>query len=287
MSSSEERSNSREPLVSIILVTCNSAESLAGALPALASEIARCGFPCEMIVCDNASRDSSVELVREMFRESVIVSQGRNLGFAAGCNRAAERARGDLLLFLNPDVILDSGALTELVNAHSRLPDVGAVAGRMRNPDGSFQPTCREFPTALNLFGSRGSALGKLFSFLSYTLPDYSEITAVPAAAGTCLLLQREFFERLGGFDERFFMYMEDTDLCFRIAEAQKRVYFLPNAGGVHSWGAGSRASRRERERWHSESVLLYFKKHHPGVFSSLFLPLLLGANRALRRMFT
>ncbi|HSH00006.1 MAG TPA: glycosyltransferase family 2 protein, partial [candidate division Zixibacteria bacterium] len=223
-------------------------------------------------------------LITTALPEVTVVNERDNRGFAGGCNRAVARARGEYLLFLNPDVYLDEGTMGALVSELRRRPDAGAVVGRMRDPSGAFQPTCRQLPTRANIFLSRGSVLSRAFGSMGYTLPDFPTVTAVPAAAATCWLMPRTLFEDVGGFDERFFMFMEDTDLSLRIALAGKKIYFVPHAGAEHAWGAGASATEQQRVRWHSQSVLAYYQKRFPGLYSRLVLPLALKLNQALRR---
>lgn len=108
---------------------------------------------------------------------------------------------------------------------------------------------------------------------------DRKHIGPVPAAAATCMLLDREVFEAIGGFDERFFMYMEDTDLCKRLAEAGRQVYFVPEAGAVHRWGEGSAVSPLRKSWYHHRSVWKYFLKYYPNGFSVFILPVALLIN--------
>ena len=112
-----------------------------------------------------------------------------------------------------------------------------------------------------------------------YTLPDYEKTTQVPAVAGTMVLVRKTLFERAGGFDERFFMFMEDTDLSLRIHRAGFHNLFVPSAGGVHDWGRGSRMSRYRRSWRHHYSLWQYFLKHEPNAFAIFLLPLFLLAN--------
>ncbi|UCD95478.1 MAG: glycosyltransferase family 2 protein, partial [Candidatus Zixiibacteriota bacterium] len=163
----------------------------------------------------------------------------------------------------------------------------GAVCARMRNPDGSFQATARRFPTMRNIFFSRGSMLEAgikpMLPAESYTLDDYSETTEVPAASATCLMIEKEFFRSLNGFDERFFLFMEDTDLCLRVRQAGRKIYFVPEAGAVHRWGTGSSVSVIKRSWLHHRSVWKYFLKHYPNGFSLFLLPVFLFVNFILR----
>ena len=245
-----------------------------------------------MIVVDNASGDSSAATAREIFPDCKIVENDRNLGFAAACNRGAKEAAGEFLLFLNPDVVIDPDAISRLLDTFKRRPEAGLVSGRLRFPDGSFQATCRNFPTAANLVFSRGSLLLRMFAGgidrkARYTLPDYDETTEVPSVAATLLMIRKELFEKLGGFDERFFMFMEDTDLSLRSCQAGRKNFTVPAAGGVHAWGEGSRAGGFRRHRHHHMSLWRYFLKHHPNGFSVIVLPVLLTLNLLLSLLFS
>jgi GT2 family glycosyltransferase len=131
---------------------------------------------------------------------------------------------------------------------------------------------------------SRGSALGGLFSSPDshadrYTLPDFRETTEVSAVAATMTMVRRALFVKAGGFDRRFFMFMEDTDLSLRLHQLGHRNLFTPSAGGVHHWGMGARAGRMQRTYYHHVSLWKYFLKHFPNGFSVMLLPLFLLAN--------
>ena len=264
--------------VSIVIVTYNSLPPLTDSLKSLQSAMADSNH--ELIVVDNASTDESVATVRRLIPEATIIESKKNNGFARACNLGAARATGEFLLFHNPDLQIDPEAISSLVRVYRTHDDAGAVAGRMRFPDGSFQPTCRKFPTAVNMVFSRGSIISRMFkTATNYTLPDYETTTEVDAVAGTLLMIPTQLFRDIGGFDPRFFMYMEDTDLCLRLHQAGYHNYFEPSAGGVHLWGRGSTASSFRRNRYHHLSVWKYFLTHRPSFFAVFLLPLLLIAN--------
>ena len=264
--------------VSVIIVTCNSLPLLDGCLRALAEAVA--AIDHELLVVDNNSTEDPSSVVRRYFPEAMVQVLDKNVGFAAACNRGAREAGGMFLLFLNPDVVLDGGAVGSLLAALKSCRKPGAIAGRMRYADGVFQPTCRRLPTISNIIFSRGSVLSRLFGRNTlYTLPDYEETTPVPAVAATVMLIRRSVFMRFKGFDERFFMYMEDTDLCKRLARLGYVNLFVPTAGAVHDWGRGSDAGRIRRSWLHHGSVWKYFLKHLPNGFSLIVLPLFLALN--------
>lgn len=267
------------PAVSVIIVTHNSAASVAATIDSLARSCRDCSYDC--IVVDNGSSDDTISML-ETKTEVHLISLRHNSGFASASNRGAEKAEGEFLLFLNPDVILDSGSVDAMAAFARCRPDAGCVAPRLRNSDGSFHPSCRRFPTPFNILFSRGSFLGRRLSQIAYTLPDYATATEVPAVAGAALLIGRTTFREIGGFDERFFLYMEDTDLCLRLYQRGLKSWFLPTAGAVHGWGRGSSSGRLFRLWHHHLSTWKYFLKHIPNGFTLLLLPFLLIGNLAL-----
>lgn len=241
----------------------------------------------ELLLVDNNSSDNSASHVRRQFPDVIVIPNATNTGFASACNQGADRARGKFLLFVNPDSIPDTDAVTTLLNTWRELTQPGMLVPRLRFPDGRFQPTCRKFPTFQNMFFSRQSLLGKWFgSSATYTLPDYSETMPVEAAAATIALVDREQFLLTGQFDERFFMFMEDTDYCYRLWKRNFRTYFVPDAGAVHDWGRGSRTGHCRRAWYHHLSFQRYFLKHHGGVKTLLLLPLMLGVNLVMSCLF-
>lgn len=271
--------------VSTIVVTHNSELHLKNCLQHLVAAVENLNH--ELIVIDNASECSPIANVRSVFPDATIIESEGNRGFAAAANDGAEKAKGKNLLFLNPDVMVDRNAVSNMVDFLDNQPRVGAVGGRMRWPDGFFQPTCRKLPTIYNLLFSRGSVLARLVPRNEiYTLGDYDSPTQVPATAATMLMIRRDLFSRMGGFDERFFMYMEDTDLCARLGRRNYANVFLPSAGGVHHWATGSAEGRVRRLWYHHNSMWQYFRKHLPNLFSFLIVPVFLSVNFALALVF-
>ncbi|MDF1543741.1 MAG: glycosyltransferase family 2 protein [bacterium] len=271
--------SSEDYKLSIVTVLHNSFSVIASCLNSIPA--AAGGLSYEVIVVDNNSSDNGAHVVTSCCPEAVLLTNDRNLGFAAACNQGAARARGEFLLFLNPDVIADPGSIFTLVNEHTRQENPGGLTARMRYPEGKFQSTSRRFPTMNNLLFSRQSFWGRLVGSRGgkYTLEDYRETTAVEAVAGTMLMIRRDLFERQGKFDERFFLYMEDTDLSYRLKQNGFSNYFVPSAGGQHAWGTGSDASKIKRHCHHHYSMWKYFLKHYPNGFSLILLPLLLMIN--------
>ncbi len=234
----------------------------------------------EIIIVDNNSSDKSVSITKEIMHDCKIIENKTNIGFAAASNIGAENASGELLLFLNPDVKLDSDAIAELISAYETEKTVGAISARMRFDDTSFQATCRQFPGLSNLLFSRGSVISRLTGVQkTYTLPDYERNSEVPAVAGTALMIRKNLFMEIGKFDQRFFLYMEDTDLCLRLTTSGMKNYFCPKSGGVHFWAEGSDPGWIKREWHHHLSMTKYFFKNSNSLLIKAVIPVLLVIN--------
>lgn len=274
-----------KPTVSAIIVSYNSAGCITSCLNALLDEVNQ--FDGDVLVFDNNSTDNTVEKVIADFPQVKVFRSPKNLGFAAANNQGIRMVNGQYILFVNPDAVLDKGALKHLVQAMLDYKDAGAVVGRMRNPDGTFQSTCREVPNRKNIFFSRGSVLSKMILSPDepnpHTMIDFDEITEVPAAAATCMVIERKLFEQINGFDDRFFLFAEDVDLSVRIRQNNRKVYYVPRAGAVHLWGQGARVSSVKRSWYHHMAIWKYFMKHYPNGFSLFILPAALFVNFAIR----
>lgn len=236
-------------------------------------------------MADNASVDGSPEEALRCLPGATVIRNEKNLGFAAACNRGASVAAGEWLFFVNPDVRLDVDSMPELLAAIRPYERAGLATMRLRFPDDTFQANCRNFPTISNLLFSRGSLLGRLLwrsvkpETSVYTLPDFPEVTAVQAVSGTAVVIRRDLFLRAGGFDERYFMFMEDTDLSYRLHLHGYSNLFVPQAGAVHGWGRGSSGGQVWRQWQHHQSVWKYFLKYQPTGFALLLLPGILFIN--------
>ena len=264
--------------ISIIIVTFNSLPSLKYCLAHLKEAVKR--TKCQLIIVDNNSIDNSPSVAKNLWPESEILINRSNFGFASACNQGAKAANGSYLLFLNPDVTVDTNCIEDLMAFAKSKDKAGAVGGRLRFPAGTFQPSCRNLPTFANIIMSRGSFLGRLFGGSDfYTLPDSAIPTEVPAIAGTLLLIKKETFDKAGRFDPQFFMFMEDTDLCKRLNMLGFSNYFVPAAGAVHEWGKGSSTGRFKRNWYHHRSVFKYFQKHKRGLSVYTLLPFMLSVN--------
>lgn len=271
-------------MTSVLIVNWNTRELLAECLRSLSAGLAGEGY--EVIVVDNASSDGSATMVSEDFPEVRLLALDRNLGYAAANNLAARAANGDDLMFLNPDTKLRPACIQPL---HTRLygsQKIALVAPKLILPDGRVQASCRDFPTPLSIvFDALGLAALSPALFGSYRMlaMDYGVPQHVPQPMATCWLVRREAWHRVGEFDERFPIFFNDVDWCFRAAKLGLEAWYEPAAEVEHVGGAATRQVRA-RMVWESHlSLLRYYRKHLPwGAGSPLYWivapPVILGA---------
>ena len=242
---------------------------------------------CEIIVVDNASADGSVEAARERWPDLRYLVQSENLGFAGGVNKGFEAAANDWVLLLNTDVRCSAEGIDALCAYGDRTPEVGVVGPCVRNEDGSYQDSYWRFPTLWRLFCS-STFLYKVFSVLPlfnserYGGRRFDEPTAVDAVSGCVFLYRRALLERIGGLDDEYFMYFEETDLCKRVHSLGYEVHYAPVADFVHFLGGSSRLARK-RNFIEFRRSLRRFHRKHGGVAAELLARAFLGIGYAIR----
>jgi GT2 family glycosyltransferase len=227
-----------------------------------ARAVARTAPDAELLVVDNASRDAiDGRLPAEAPRARVLV-QPQNLGYGAACNRGARGTNREFLLFLNSDAVVQPGAVQVLVAALDRSPRAAVAGPRLENPDGTLQPSILRLPTLGRIFfESSGLAYltrGRLHGH-SATSEDHARAHEVEALKGAALLVRRTAFEEVGGFDERFFLYAEESDLAARLRRRGWRILFEPAARVVHRGGASGGDSLFGQL---NESLATYVARH-------------------------
>jgi GT2 family glycosyltransferase len=229
--------------VGVVICTYQSALEVADAISSCLDQ----GLAPEQItVVDNRSTDGTPELVARDFPGVRLIALRRNLGFAAAVNRGAAATRGELVLLLNPDARLSSLALERMVDALLADPRRGAVSPRIQRPDGRLDPACRR------TFPNPEIALYRLLG-LSRLVPRSARIGAynltnlpvdrpmvVDSGSGACLLVRRDVWDRVGGLDEGYFMYGEDLELGWAMAELGLQVWYEPSAVVIHLKGRSS-----------------------------------------------
>jgi len=251
------------PSATVVIVTYASAESIAQCLRSVDAERHR--LTLEIVVVDSASPDKTVERVRTAGVELELIELTENRGFAHACNVGAARARGRHVVLLNPDAALRPRALAELVTAAERDPSVGVVGPRILDAGGRVEPS---WGAGFGLLAEAwslvvGAAVARS-PFAARWLERRSNVPRRPAwVSGACLLTPRALWRELGGLDERFFLYMEDVDLCARARAAGRDVVFWPTARVVHRRGGSTRSNRERARLARRQSQLLFHRKHH------------------------
>ncbi len=221
----------------------------------------------EVIVVDNHSFDDSVRMVKKNFPQVKLIRNNSNIGFARAVNQAMRKANGKYLCILNPDAVVKDDTVQVMADYMEANPDVGVTGCKVLNPDGSFQLASRRtFPRpgvavprllGLHILFPRN----KLFSKYNLTHLDDDSIHEVDAVSGACMMFKKSLVSKIGGFDERFFMYFEDTDFCQRAKQAGYRVIYHPGTQIIHYKGESRKhAPIRSRDAFHKSTYLFYEK---------------------------
>ncbi len=266
------------PLCSILIVNWNARDFLQACLKSIPTD----ALPLEILVVDNASTDGSVALLErefspERFPQIKVIANPTNLGFAAANNLAARCAHGKYLFLLNPDTTLAENTLHAMIQFAEEHPRVGALGPALRNPDGSLQRSCWRGYPGLAMAFSDALFLWKvpwlpLASASEYRSEELRAPRAVDHLLGACMLIRREAWESVGGLDEDYFLFLEETDWCWRAQRAGWDIYYLPQVAVTHY---GQQSMRRFPQRnvpQFYKSYIRFYRMHHSvpsiGVFA-------------------
>ena len=260
--------------LSIIIVSWNMRNDILNCLRSLYDALSSKAF--ETIVIDNASSDGSVREIRKEFPKVKCIDNDSNYGFAKANNQGVKSAKGEYLLFLNPDTIMHSGTLDCLIDFMDNNKDVGMCGPKLLNDDGSIQRSVRRFPSYRGaLYRFTFLRYFKIFknSYRSWLMRDfdYKSQGDVDQLMGAALLVRKSIMEKQGGFDERYFMYYEEVDLCYRIKQNGWRIVYLPQARITHLGGRSSQQVPAAKRIMMLNSMLKFFRKHHGTVITFLF----------------
>ncbi|MEW6077212.1 MAG: glycosyltransferase family 2 protein [Thermodesulfobacteriota bacterium] len=268
--------------VSVIIVNYN-----AGArLTACVASVLDTSAADEIIVVDNASGDGSLDGLVSAHgsrKEVRIIRNAANLGFARACNIGARKAGGEYLFFLNPDGVVEGGTIPALVSALESRPDAGMAGARLLNPDGTEQaggrrhmPTpWRAFVRLSGLYRFKDHYPDIFADFLRHQEETPDEPMEVEAVSGACLMVPRRIIDTVGGFDESYFLHVEDLDWCMRIRRQGRKVLFVPAARVFHSKG-GCSHRRPVFVEWHKHrGLMLFYRRYYGGPLGGVWMPLI------------
>lgn len=247
--------------ISVIIVSYNTCKLTQQCLKSLQTEVQ--SLQAEIIVIDNESTDGTVAMIQAEFPTVRLLSPGHNLGFGAANNRAAALSTAKYLLLLNSDTLVLPGALSALVEFAEAHPAAAIISPKLLNADGSLQKNCWRFPTLWRAFAESIGLLHLIRKPSNYLTTQYNRPMRVDFAIGACLLVRRDLFQAIGGFDEQFFMYAEETDLCRRLLLQGHHTYYCPASRIIHLGGGSNQTTPAMRLKQFYTSQELYFRKYY------------------------
>lgn len=257
------------PPVSAVVVNFNARDHLLECVRSLRAE----GIE-DVVVADNDSSDGSTWALSESDPDARVVATGANLGYGAAANRGAAVATGELLLVCNSDVVVEPGTVKALAGALAGDDRVGIVGPAVENVDGTLYPSPRRFPDLVVAVGhaflgrvAPGNRFTRRYRMLDF---DRARAAAVDWVSGACFLARRRAWEEVGGFDEAYFMYVEDVDLCWRARRAGWGVAFEPAARVVHVQGVSSDQAPYRMILEHHRSLLRFYRRTATGARAAL-----------------
>jgi GT2 family glycosyltransferase len=265
------------PDISVVIVSFNTRDILRECLTTLLRESG--GIASEIFVVDNVSRDGSADMVEREFPQVRLIRSDVNLGFAAANNKAFPLAAGRYVVLLNSDAFPRPLALRRSIDYMDADQTIGLGGARLVGRDGSWQPSARMFPSFLNDFlvlsGLSSKFPGsRFFGRGDRTWADQNLPADVDWVPGAYSIIRREALTQAGGFDEDFFLYYEEVDLCRRIRNAGFRICYWPDVAVVHLGGESSKTietlqmskAGSQLALWRMRSEFLYYRKHHGGL---------------------
>ncbi|HYX18595.1 MAG TPA: glycosyltransferase family 2 protein [Nostoc sp.] len=249
--------------VSIIIVNYNGKQILPDCLNSIQKFIDIPNY--EIIFVDNASSDSSVELVAVNYPKIHLIKQIENRGFGAGNNVGAKLASGEFLFLLNTDTVLTTNILPHLIELMQADPQVGIIGPKLLNPDGSLQISVSP---ALGIKGEyQARKMHRDYQNISHQdliEQKFQEIQEVDIVVGAAFFIRSSLFYELGGFDENFFMYFEESDLCQRAQHQGYKIIYTPHVSLIHLKGYSIQKAANIMSIEYRRSQIYYYQKHRP-----------------------
>jgi GT2 family glycosyltransferase len=272
-----------KPFVSIVIVSFNTLKLLQPCLQACLDNLR--GISAEIIVVDNGSSDGSVEYIRSTYPQVIVVANPKNLGFAAANNIGFKMAKGKYIVILNTDAFLHAGVIPSAIQKMEENDRLGLCGVKLVGRNGEWQPSARLFPSLLNHFLQLTGLAStfprsRFFGRGDRTWSSAYESTETDWVPGAFAIIRRSVLEEIGFFDERFFFYYEEVDLCRRVKKAGYAVWYFSGATVTHLGGASSPSQKLKL--WELRSRFLYFRKHH-GAFGVHAIKLLTSLWNTLR----
>jgi len=261
--------------ISIVIVNYNVKEFVANLLDSLYK--ARNNLNIEIFVVDNASSDGSVPYLRRRFPDVIYLKNDYNLGFGKANNQAIRKAKGKYTLLINPDTLVRQDTLSVMYSHMEDNPETGASGCKILNPDGTFAPESRRsVPTPMSALW-KILGLPKLFPnsrrFSAYYLGGQDEDSPgrVPVLSGAFMFFRTDVLKKAGGFDEQFFMYGEDIDLCYRTMQAGWEIDYIPDTSIIHYKGESTKKENLDYVVTFNKAMYKFFNKHYSFGYTLFF----------------
>jgi len=275
------------PDISIIIVSYNTKDMTQECLESLYTNTP--GLNCQVIVIDNASGDGSVEMVQRDFPHAELIANDTNKGFAAANNQGFLIAKAPLVLLLNSDTLVLGSVIQNSVKYMLDHLDVGAFACRVLNSDRTTQKTCSQYPTFRNIFfmaiGLDRLYPSRIFGQYQYKGWDRNYERDVEVISGCYLLTRKEILQNLGGLDEDFFFFGEETEWCMRIRKSGWKLRFSPVGEIIHHGGGSAKKLKYKRDLMLTNALVRFHQKTG-GQFAAIAMYCLLFFFNAIRALF-
>jgi hypothetical protein len=259
-------------ILSVILVNHNGKEFIFNCLNSIKENMR--GIKSEVIVVDNHSTDGSADILQERYPDICLLRNQKNLGFSKANNQGIKKCKGNYILIINPDTRVYSGSIKKLLSELKENPDIGGIGPALINRKNDFQVS---FGGKVNFFSE---AIKKVFlnRFTKYQLKRNQYKRDVTWLSAACFMSTREVLKKAGMFDEKFFLYFEDIDLCMRIRKKGWRLVYQPKVKVFHEGGSSTK-KRKLKSRYYYRESQIYFYQKHSSPFSLFLLKVFLSIN--------
>lgn len=250
-----------DDILSVITVTYNNEKHIKKYLTAVQNALPK---NSEIIIVDNNSTDKTVDFLSQQ-KDVVLIKNTQNLGFSKANNFAVSKSKGEFLFFLNPDTEVIGDTINLLLTFYTNHVDAGIVAPRLIESSGKVQPSVRKLPT---IFGAvKEYYLGIKSSYDAYA-PVGLEVSVVESVVGGAFMIKKDVFNKVGGFNEKYFMYFEDLELCKKILKFGLKIYYLPQTEVVHEVGGSFSPFKA---KWINKSAQIYHGSLNNFILNLLF----------------
>ena len=276
--------------LSIIIVNYHHSHFLRDCLESVRLTVKAIQF--EVIVVDNSSKDEELRSVLNQFPETRLLDNSTNLGFAYANNQGAEIAKGEFLLFINPDTIMKEGAIEGMLGHLRSNLSVGIVGPKVLNPNGTIQYSCRRFPTIWSGLFNRYSLMTRFFPNNRYSRDylmsdyDHNSTRSVDWVSGCCMMTPASIFKKINGFDKNYFLFIEDIDLCQTMKREGYKVHYFPGAQILHKISSSNARIAPKIIIKRHKGMIYYYKKHSKTNFLAQWAVSLMVTLRCLFQLF-